>query len=116
ALCANADFTLVGVGQLDRTAPLVVDGFVSPEEMDALEAVGATGEITSWIYDAGGRLIDCDFNTRVASAPLPRAADRDVVAVAVGEAKVKAIRAALRGHLVNGLITNEATAERLLKG
>src|SRR5690606_29660482 len=50
ALCANADFTLVGVGQLDRSAPLVVDGFVSPEEMDALEAVGATGEITSWIY------------------------------------------------------------------
>lgn len=116
ALCANADFTLVGVGQLDRSAPLVVDGFVPPAEMDTLEAAGAIGEITSWIYDADGRVITCDFNTRVASAPLPRAADRDVVAVAVGEAKVKAIRAALRGHLVNGLITNEATAEWLLKG
>ena len=59
-------------------------------------------------------MMDCDHNARVTSAPLPRAAERPVVAVAVGEAKVKAIRAALRGHLVNGLITNEATAERLL--
>ena len=39
-----------------------------------------------------------------------------VIAVASGEAKLPAIRAALAGHLVNGLITSEATAERLLAG
>jgi DNA-binding transcriptional regulator LsrR (DeoR family) len=37
-----------------------------------------------------------------------------VVAVAVGDAKVPAILAALRGRLVSGLVTNEDTAERLL--
>jgi DNA-binding transcriptional regulator LsrR (DeoR family) len=37
-----------------------------------------------------------------------------VVAVAVGEAKVRALRAALAGRLVNGVVTNEAMAERLL--
>jgi DNA-binding transcriptional regulator LsrR (DeoR family) len=114
ALCAEADLTLVGIGQMDLTAPLVVDGFMSAAERDELQVAGAVGEITSWVYDADGHLIDCAFNSRVASAPLPRAADRMVVAVALGEAKVPAIRAALRGHLVNGLITNEATAERLL--
>ena len=72
------------------------------------------GEITSWVYDRAGKVIDCDFNARVASAPLPRAADRPVIAVATGEAKLPAIRAALTGHLINGLITSEATAERLL--
>ena len=77
---------------------------------------GAVGEITSWVYDAKGRLLDCAFNARVASAPLPRAADRTVIAVALGDAKVPAIRAALMGHLVNGLVTNEVTAERLLAG
>lgn len=114
ALCAEADITLVGIGQINRSAPLVVDGFLSFAEEAELEAAGAAGEITSWVYNQAGQVIDCAFNTRVASAPLPRAADRPVIGVAVGEAKVTAIRAALRGHLINGLITNEATAERLL--
>ncbi len=114
ALCAQADLTLVGIGQLGRDAPLMVDGFLDQAELSLLLDKGAAGEITSWIYDGQGRLIDCDFNARVASAPLPPAADRPVIAVAVGESKVRAILAAFAGHLVNGLITNESTAERLL--
>ncbi|MBO9454268.1 sugar-binding transcriptional regulator [Paracoccus sp. R12_1] len=114
ALCQRADLSLVGIGQMDRSAPLFVDGFVSSAEMDQLAAAGAAGEITSWVYDSQGRVIDCAFNARVASAPLPRAAERPVIAVATGEAKLPAIRAALAGKLVNGLITSEATASKLL--
>ncbi|WP_075215375.1 sugar-binding transcriptional regulator [Mongoliimonas terrestris] len=114
ALCAAADFTLVGVGQIGARAPLVVDGFLSLAELDDLLARDAAGEITSWVYDGEGRLLDCPFNRLVASAPLPQPGDKPVVAVAVGEAKVPALKAALRGRLVNGLITNELTAERLL--
>lgn len=113
-LCETADLSLVGIGQMDRSAPMFVDGFASAAQMDELAALGAAGEITSWVYDRNGRVIDCAFNARVASAPLPRAAERPVIAVATGEAKVPAMRAALLGRLVNGLITSEATAERLL--
>ena len=113
-LSKQADLSLVGIGQMDRSAPLFVDGFVSRAEMDELAALGAVGEITSWVYDRGGQVIDCAFNARVASAPLPRASQRPVIAVATGEAKVPAIRAALVGRLVNGLVTSEVTAERLL--
>lgn len=112
----QADLTLVGIGQMGRQAPLVVDGFVAEAEMEALVAAGAMGEITSWIYDSDGQVLDCDFNRRVASVPLPKAAERRVIAVAVGEAKRPALAAALRGRLVNGLVTNEAMAERLLAG
>nr|WP_241865528.1 sugar-binding transcriptional regulator [Paracoccus salsus] len=114
ALCRRADLSLVGIGQMDRGAPLFVDGFVSAAEMDRLAEAGAVGEITSWVYDRDGRVIDCDLNARVASAPLPHAVALPVIAVASGEAKLPAIRAALIGKLVNGLITSEATAERLL--
>lgn len=113
-LCQQADLSLVGVGQMNRSAPLHIDGFVSDSELDELARLGAVGEITSWVYDHDGQILDCAFNARVASAPLPRAADRPVIAVASGESKLPAIRAALIGHLVNGLITSEATAERLL--
>lgn len=113
-LCHLADLSLVGIGQMDRSAPLHVDGFATRAEMDELAAAGAAGEITSWVYDAEGHVLDCAFNRRVASAPLPRAAVQPVIAVAAGEAKLPAIRAALVGKLVNGLITSEFTAERLL--
>lgn len=114
ALCARADLTLVGIGQIDLTAPIMVDGFLSRSEIEALQAGGAAGEITCWVYDTQGRVMDCDHNARVASVPLTAGSDRSIVAVATGEAKVPAIRAALAGHLMNGLVTNEATAERLL--
>jgi DNA-binding transcriptional regulator LsrR (DeoR family) len=58
--------------------------------------------------------MDCTHNARVTSAPMSRAGDRPMVAVAIGLAKVAAIRAALAGELVNGLITNETTAEAML--
>ncbi|MBN9010579.1 MAG: hypothetical protein J0H63_10740, partial [Rhizobiales bacterium] len=41
-------------------------------------------------------------------------ADRLAVGVAVGAAKVRAIRAALTGRIITGLITDEATASALL--
>ena len=37
------------------------------------------------------------------------------IGAAVGRAKVSAIRAALKGRLINGLITDEATASAILK-
>lgn len=114
-LCQEADFSLVGIGQFDHTAPLHVDGFLSSQELDELTRAGAVGEITSWVYDGKGELLDCAFNRRVASAELPKASDRPIVAVAAGESKLPAIRAALIGQLVNGLVTSEASAERLLK-
>lgn len=114
-LCEQANLSIVGIGQMDRSAPLHVDGFVSAAEMDELAAAGAIGEITSWVYDHQGQLIDCAFNRRVASAPLPRAVGNPVIGLATGESKLRAIRAALAGKLVNGLITSEATALALLQ-
>ncbi|MFN3711897.1 MAG: sugar-binding transcriptional regulator, partial [Alishewanella aestuarii] len=49
-LCAAADLSLVGVGQMDTTAPLHVDGFLDTAEMAELTRLGAVGEITSWVY------------------------------------------------------------------
>ena len=114
ALSERADVTFVGVGDLGPQAPLFLDGFISEAELKALQKAGAVGEICGWAYDAEGRLIDGLTNDRVASAPLPSRERSLVVAIAIGEKKVPGIRAALNRRLVNGLITNEATAEDLL--
>lgn len=113
-LARQADVTFVGIGNIDLTAPLHVDGFISRDDVRALERAGAAGEITSWVYDKDGKLIDGLINDRVASAPLMPGQTNPVVGIGAGEAKVKAILGALRGRLINSLITNEYTAERLL--
>lgn len=114
ALSAQADVTFVGLGDLGPQAPLFLDGFINEAELKALQKAGAVGEICGWAFDAEGRLIEGLTNDRVASAPLPSRERSLVVAIAAGEKKVPGIRAALNRRLVNGLITNEATAEALL--
>ena len=113
-LCRDADVTFVGVGHIDATAPLSVDGVISAEESRALIAAGAVGEVVGWAIDGDGNLIQGLTNDRVTSAPLRVANPNPVIGIAVGEAKVKAILAALRGRLINGLVTDEATARSLL--
>lgn len=113
-LTKQADVTFVGIGNMDETAPLFVDGFINRQELEDLCAAGAVGEITSWVFDRDGQLINGLTNDRVASAPLTPALGRSVTGIAAGEMKVPAMHGALTGRLINGLITNEATAERLL--
>lgn len=114
-LGAEADVTFVGVGELGTEAPLCVDGFLAPEEMAELISAGGAGEICGWIFDHEGRLLSGPINERVASVPIPSTIRSTVVGVAMGQRKEKAILAALKGGLLNGLITDERTAGQLLR-
>ncbi len=113
-LCARADATFVGIGQLGPDAPLLQDGFLTRDDMRSLIGQGVVGEITSFVYDDAGHILVGGTNARVLSAPMAPAGDRPVTGLATGAAKVAAVRAALHGRLVNGLITDEATADLLL--
>jgi len=113
-LCRRADVTFVGIGNIDPTAPISVDGFMTHDESRAQIAAGVVGEITSWVYDADGRIVGGTHNDRVASAPLEKAGEKPVIGVAIGSAKADAMSGALRGRLINALITNEATAAAVI--
>lgn len=113
-LAASADVTFVGVGEMDDRAPLFLDGFLSGGELGSLRAAGAVGEICGWIYDSEGALLTGCSNERTASAPIPDRSRATVIAMAKGPRKLQPTAAAIRGRLINGLITDEATAEALL--
>ncbi|PVH29569.1 sugar-binding transcriptional regulator [Pararhodobacter oceanensis] len=113
-LCAKADVSFVGIGHIDATAPLVMDGFISVEESQELTELGAVGEIVGWVFDAAGNLIEGATNRRVSSARITPDNPRPFIGLAVGQNKRKAILAACRGRLINGLITDEATATAVL--
>jgi len=114
ALTAKADITFVGIGDLGPEAPLYLDGFITEPELKALQKAGAVGEIVGWAFDAQGKMIEGLTNDRVASAPMPSRERSLVVALAMGEKKLPGTIAALNRRLVNGLMTDERTAMRLL--
>jgi DNA-binding transcriptional regulator LsrR (DeoR family) len=113
-LAAQAHVTFVGLGDIGPEAPLFVDGFITEAELEALQKAGAVGEICGWSFDADGRWIDGPINERVASAPIPSPDRSQIVAIAMGSRKLPGMRAILHRRLVNGIITDETSAERLL--
>src|SRR4030081_1971027 len=115
AVAAKADLRLVGIRQMDQRAQVHVDGVVTREELFEMMRLGAVGELTGWAFDAHGRIIDGGTNHRLTSIPPQVPAEALTIGAAVGPAKVSAIGAALKGRLINGLITDEATASAILK-
>ncbi len=107
---------LVGIGALQPSSAIASSGNVfSPRELKQLAALGAVGDICLRFYDANGRPLTSALNERVISIELAELVRvRRVVGVAGGRRKLAAIRGALVGRLVNGLITDLPTAELLL--
>ncbi len=113
-LAGRADVTVVGIGQMDMEAQVFVDGFLSRDQLLDLMGAGAVGEVVGWAFDKNGVALKTGTNLRITSAPLTAGDGRLVVGAALGPGKVNAIRAALAGRQVTGLVTDEATATALL--
>ena len=115
ALAEQTDVSFVGIGQMSKDAPLVQDGFITRNELKLVVGQGAVGEIIGWVFDKEGKIIEDPVNARVSSMPVTPDSEKIVFGVAAGKAKINAIFSALQGKLINSLITNEYTAEQLLK-
>ncbi len=114
ALVEQAKVTFVGISHIAWNAPLHEEGFIDDAEVAELIELGAVGEIAGWTYDRQGNLLQTGINDRVASVPLEQPADRLIIGVAGSSNKVEAIRAALSGKLITGLITDEVAAQAIL--
>lgn len=105
----------VGIGHVGDDAPQLVDGFITREEMAQLRESRAVGEICGWFYDAEGRILSTVLEGRQSAVPLGALPRGVTTGVSAGKHKVQAILGALRGHLVDELITDEPTAKALLQ-
>ena len=79
----------------------------STEQLDALRRKGAVGDIVVRFFDENGQPVQNELDNRVVSMTLPqlRQVNRSV-GVAGGKRKFNAILGALRGGLINVLITD----------
>lgn len=108
---------LLGVDSLEPS-PLLGDGVsaVARPEQDGLRKMHAVGDICLRFFDKWGEPVPSTLDERVlgiTTAQLLRVPRR--VAVAGGQRKYAAIRAALRGGWLNVLITDLGVARRLVE-
>lgn len=107
---------LVGIGALRPSAVFASSGSAfTDEELDELARTGVVGESSLRFFDRDGRPVYGPLDDRVIGISLEelKAVPR-VIGVAGGSRKVEAIRASLTGRLVNVLVTDRFTAEKLL--
>jgi DNA-binding transcriptional regulator LsrR (DeoR family) len=116
-LAGRADVALVGIGVFEPGSTLLAGGGTLTEgEVQELRARGVVGDIALQFFDEDGRRVDHPINDRIVGTDLERIKRIGrVIAVAGGAGKVRAIRAALRGGLVNVLVTDGRTAASLLE-
>jgi DNA-binding transcriptional regulator LsrR (DeoR family) len=111
------DLAFVGVGAPTPDSVTMRDGsIISQAELDGLLTRGAVGDIALRYFDAEGRPVSSEIDDRIIGVSLEqlRRGPR-VVAASGGPDKVPAIRAALRGGLIDVLVTDSVTARKLLE-
>ena len=117
-MCASVDVALVGVGSLDpEVSSIYRHRVVNREELDALTEQGIIGDIAGRHFDKNGEVLDIDFNYRLVCIRLEDLLKIPIViGVASGIRKVPAMRASLKGRLINMLATDSTAAQLLLQG
>ena len=115
-LAAKADIALMGIGQFTPSSAVMQSNILSTREYEELLALNVVGDIGLRFFDANGLCIDHEINERVLGLTLdqitkiPRA-----IGVAGGSEKFNSILAALKGKLINVLVTDVNTAIKLME-
>ena len=117
SIAAKADMILTSVGTLDVKSfsnPWI--GYITKDMFDELTAQGAVGCIGARFYNAEGAEIKKFGNMECVGIDLAKVRKcPDVVAVASGANKTKAILGALNGRLIDTLIIDSVIADALLE-
>jgi DNA-binding transcriptional regulator LsrR (DeoR family) len=116
AMLPQVAVAVLGVGAW-RPGLSTVHDAVGPEDRRTATADGVVAEVAGLLLDASGHAVRTPLADRVLAptdAELRRVPLR--IGVAFGPEKADAVRAAVGGGLVNGLVTHRSMAERLLNG
>lgn len=115
AYFSKITLALVGIGAVEPSKLLADSGNIfSPSELAELARLGAVGDVCLNFFDRNGKSVPSFLQERVVGIDLDqlRQAKR-VVAVAGGQRKVAALLGAMRGKLIDVLVTDQFTAAQL---
>jgi DNA-binding transcriptional regulator LsrR (DeoR family) len=113
-LATKVTVAVVGTGAWQPGLSTIFD-MVEPDARERARTLGTIGEISGALIDANGCAVASPLSRRIIGVTAEQLEAIDVViSVAYGEEKAPAVAAAMRGGLVNGLITHSGLARALL--
>lgn len=114
-IAAKADIALVGIGVFSPESVIIQNNILSNSDIERLKAKGAVGDIGMRFYNSQGEKVDDQIDERIIGLDLEQFKRiKRVIGVAGGDSKYEAIHAALKGKLIDVLVTDDRTAARLL--
>lgn len=112
----KSNIALFTLGQFGEDNALIHAGYLSGYPLKKLNKSEAVGDICSHFIDENGQLCDEELDSRTIGISLEELKKKDYrIAVAEGQKKVRSICGALNGGHINVLITDEDTAQSVLK-
>lgn len=118
AMFNKINIAIVGIGSVipQPSTLLYKEGFIKKEDLEDLVKCGAIGDINSYFYNQNGEKCQTELGKRTIGMDLDQLRrTRYVMALAGGKSKVDAIYGALRGKIVNIIVTDEETVRELLE-
>jgi len=115
---SKINIAIVGVGSVvpEPSTMLYRDGFIRKEDFENISKCGAVGDINSYFYDKNGNRCKTELERRTIGIDLDHLRMvRYVMAVCGGKFKADAIYGALKGKIINIIVTDNETAETILK-
>lgn len=107
---ASCDVAIIGIGQINMSSTTVKAGTLDNEDIKRLEEAGAVASVCTSYLDAQGKIIETELNERSIGLTLNQLKKSRTIALAIGENKVKSIKAALSSGYLDVFITNLDTA------
>ena len=111
----HANIAIFSVGTVRPNALFFRLGYTGIEEQEKIQK-SSVGDICSRFFDVEGRICNRDLDDRTVGITLSELRDKEFsIMISGGEAKINAIRAALKGRYANVLITDQFTGKALLE-
>ena len=115
-IAQRATVGIFGIGSINQESSLYQTGYMSPRILDELRARKAVGDIAGHFFDAWGEICDQHLESRTLAVPKSAFGTmRLSIALAGGAQKLEAIEGALAGKWCNVLVTDEITAQSLIR-
>jgi len=115
-LAAKADIGLVGLGVPTPNSLLLRTGTIlGPQDLERLQEAEAVGDIALRYLDIQGNALDLELNKRLIGLTIEQIKNIPrVIGIAGGTLKHNIVQAALRGDILDVLVTDLSTAQMLL--
>lgn len=114
-LAKKSNIAVTGIGTLNKDSVLMNEPELTSSEINEMKNDKAIGEILGHVFDKNGQIVAKKYDDRLMTLDIDSFKQIPIrIGAAGGKEKNEAILAALKGKLINVLITDEHVADYLL--